>query len=476
MPCLTLQAVSDTVLSAPGGREDSDLRKKLQVDATSLKHVTILRQPDRPESILTVRLLCMHPRRRKYLMSLTRTLLRRAFLGFLAVQATVAAGLVIIDAIQKKVRSKRNGFPHPGTFESTVAHSTTTVYTYGEDLYAEMLEAIRGAKEQILIETYIWKGDATGKEFRDALNEAADRGVDVYVIYDGFANLVVRPSFYSFRPSVHVFRFPVLRPSVLFTNIRGTGFDHRKLLIVDGTIGFVGGYNIGSLYASKWRDTHLKIVGPSVWELREAFASVWNLPTARKRLELPDISADFWEPRMRAVNNIPANLVFPIRGMYLDAINRARKHILITTAYFIPDQQILDALLRANKRGVEVRVILPEDSNHVLSDWLSRGFYTSLLENGVQVLLYQNSMIHAKTATVDGEWSTVGTANIDRLSLTGNYEINLEIFDKDLARSMEKIFEVDNGNCRTLTLEEWQSRHIVARISEAILAPLRPFL
>ncbi|WP_228721007.1 phospholipase D-like domain-containing protein [Arthrobacter sp. 260] len=414
-----------------------------------------------------------HPKR---LVGFARTVVGRAALALAALQAVVAATLVIIDAIQKKIRTKREGFPKPGIFEGQVAGSSTTVYTYGEDLYEAMLEAIRSAEHQILMETYIWKGDAVGRTFRDALNDAAARGVKVYVIYDGFANLVVRPSFYKFHPDVRVFRFPVLRPSIVFTNIRGTGFDHRKLLVVDETTGFVGGYNIGSLYATKWRDTHLRIVGPSVWELREAFVSVWNLATARSRPPLDDTSADFWEPRLRAVNNIPANLVFPIRGVYLDAINRAKDHIYITTAYFIPDQQILNALLRASKRGVDVRVILPEESNHVLSDWLSRGFYSSLLENGIQVLLYQNAMIHAKTATVDGQWSTVGTANIDRLSLTGNYEINLEIFDEGLASSMEQIFAIDSGNSRILTIQEWERRHIVARVSEAILAPLRPLL
>ncbi len=405
-----------------------------------------------------------------------RTVVGRAALALGALQAAVAATLVIIDAVQKKIRTKREGFPRPGIFKGHVAGSTTTVYTYGEDLYEAMLEAIRSAEHQILMETYIWKGDAVGRIFRDALNEAAARGVKVYVIYDGFANMVVRPSFYSFHPDVHVYRFPVLRPSVLFTNIRGTGFDHRKLLVVDQSVGFVGGYNIGSLYATKWRDTHLRIAGPSVWELREAFVSVWNLSASRSRPQLGDVSADFWEPRLRAVNNIPANLVFPIRGVYLDAINRAKERIFITTAYFIPDQQILNALLRASKRGVDVRVILPEKSNHVLSDWLSRGFYSSMLENGIQVLLYQNAMIHAKTATVDGQWSTVGTANIDRLSLTGNYEINMEIFDEDLASDMEQIFAIDSGNSRILTIKEWERRHIVARFSEAILAPLRPLL
>ncbi|MHA7282072.1 phospholipase D-like domain-containing protein [Arthrobacter sp. TMS2-4] len=414
--------------------------------------------------------------RRQTMVGFARGTVKRGMLTMVTAQAVVIAGVIAVDVYQRSRRTKRPAFPQPGTFHTTIADTETTVYTYGEDLFEAMIAAIDGAKEQVLLETYIWKGDEVGTRFRDAVNRAADRGVDVFVIYDGFANLVVNPFFYDFHPAVNVYRFPVIRPSIVFTNIRGTGLDHRKVLVVDGEVGFVGGYNLGTLYATKWRDTHLEIRGPSVWELREAFASFWNLRAIPRRPELPDLSANYWEPRIRAVNNVPAVLVYPIRGVYLDAINRAHKHVFITTAYFIPDRQILDALLRASRRGVDVRVILPEDSNHVVSDWLSRGFYSSLINAGVRILLYQNSMIHAKTATVDGEWSTVGTANIDRLSLTGNYEINLEIFDRDLAATMEKIFAVDSSNSRELTREEWESRHLVARASEIILAPLRPFL
>jgi cardiolipin synthase len=391
-------------------------------------------------------------------------------------QLAVVAGVVGVDAWQKRKRSNRPEFPHPGSFDEEVAATSATVYTFGEDLYTAMLEAIAGAREQVLLETYIWKGDATGQRFLDAVNDAAKRGVAVYVIYDGFANIVVKPWFYKFHRDVHVFRFPVLRPSILFTNIRGSGLDHRKLLVVDDTIAFVGGYNIGDLYATAWRDTHIAVRGRETANLRQAFASVWNLRRAPHTTELADAGGGYWDSRIRTVDNIPANLVFPIRGVYLDAINQAQHHIYLTTAYFIPDQQILDALLRASTRGVDVRVLIPEESNHVVSDWLSRGFYTALLKAGVTILLFQNAMIHAKTATIDGEWSTVGTANIDRLSLTGNYELNLEFFDRGLAATMEHIFEIDSSNSRALTIQEWERRHAVARLSEAILVPLRPFL
>ena len=400
----------------------------------------------------------------------------RSILAFAAVQAAVVAGLVVLDIVKKRDRSKRKGFPHPGIFDTTISDTDVTTYTFGADLYRDMLQAISGAKESILIETFIWKDDETGQQFKNAINEAAARDVEVFVIYDGFANLVIPHSFFRFHPNVHVYRFPVVRTSMLTKTLRSTGLDHRKLLIVDGQIGFVGGYNIGSLYATEWRDTHLRLVGPSVWDLRQAFVNVWNELASGSIPQIPHTNPEVWEPRIRTVNNIPANLVYPIRGVYLDAITRAQDHIFITMAYFIPDQQILRALSAASKRGVDVRIILPEDSNHVLSDWLSRGFYRSLLEDGVTILLYRNAMIHAKTATIDGHWSTVGSANIDRLSLTGNYEINLEIHDENFASDMQKIFDVDSQNCKVLTTDEWQHRSPLARFSETVLIPLRPLL
>lgn len=400
----------------------------------------------------------------------------RSLLALVAMQGMVIAGLAVLDLVKKRNRSRRTGFPRPGVFEAAIADSHVTTYTYGADLYRDMIQAINAAERRILIETFIWKDDDTGREFKNALNEAADRGVEVFVIYDGFANLVVPSSFFRFHPDVSVYRFPVVRPSMFLKTLRSTGLDHRKLLIVDDRIGFVGGYNIGSLYATEWRDTHLRLTGPSVWDLRQAFANVWNDHVPETAPKIPHTTPEVWEPRIRAVNNIPANLVYPIRGMYLDAINRAQDHIYVTMAYFIPDQQILRALIGARRRGVDVRLILPEDSNHILSDWLSRGFYRSLLTDGVRILLYRNAMIHAKTATIDGSWSTVGTANIDRLSLTGNYEVNLEIHDEDFASDMQEIFTVDSRNCRELTLDEWQERHPVARFSETVLVPLRPFL
>ena len=350
-----------------------------------------------------------------------------------------------------------------------------TVYTKGRDLYDDMIAAIDAAEDTVLLETYIWKGDRTGQRFKRAVTAAAERGVAVYLVYDSFANLVVPQKFFEFDPRINVLRH---RP---WTGLRGfpvraPGLNHRKVLVVDGEVGFLGGYNIGSEYATRWRDTHMRLAGPAVADLENAFVDYWNQTRSKKHDTLPQPEERQWESPITLARNVPSLGVYPIRYMYLEAIDRARERIWLTHAYLIPDDDLIFALVEAVERGVDVRIIVPAESNHVVADWLSRVSYHALLSRGVRVFLYQNAMVHAKTATIDSVWSTIGTANIDRLSLVGNYELNAEILDAGIAGMMEDIFAMDIGNCRELTLEEWEARPLAAKVSEAIIAPLRPLL
>ena len=404
------------------------------------------------------------------------TALKRILFGVLAAQLAVAAALVAVDTWRRRVRPYRAVFPRTAPATTLVDGTEVTVYTYGEDLFRDMLAAIRSARHRVLFESYILKGDRLGAEFKQALIEAAERGVEVFVVYDGFANLVVPRGFFDFPPTVNVIRYPAFRPGVLLLDVRKSGRDHRKILTVDGRTGFVGGYNVGAVYATEWRDTHLRLVGPAAWELENAFSDFWNTNRRSGQPRLEDVGADHWHPRIRVHRNVPEVLIYPIRAMYLEAIDRAKERIRITQAYFIPDREILSALIAAARRGVEVDVLVPERSNHVIADWLARGCYTALLRGGVRLWLYQNAMVHAKTATIDGQWSTVGTANVDRLSLTGNYEINVEIIDDGVAARLEQVFANDLTNARRLTLGEWRRRPFMAKFSEAVLAPWRPLL
>ncbi|MGO4955951.1 phospholipase D-like domain-containing protein [Luteococcus sp. Sow4_B9] len=407
-----------------------------------------------------------------------RSLATRAMAGLFAAQVTTALGLTVADSIQRRHRLPYR-FPVADPLPVQAGADQVTIYTFGDDLYEDMLADIAAATETVYFETYIWKGDTTGHRFKQALVDAAERGVKVCAVYDEFANLVVPRSFFRFPDSVLVQTHPIIASPV--PTPRNIGRDHRKLLVVDSRVAYLGGYNIGDTYADRWRDTHARLVGPGVAEIENAFVDYWNLRhlgvLGSRRVpnhELVQKVQRSWETSVRIHRNTPKISVYPIRNMYLEAIDRAVDHIWMTQAYLIPDDDLTAALFAAARRGVDVRIIVPAQSNHVVADWLSRGFYDDLLKYGVRLFLYQGAMVHAKTCTIDGVWSTIGTANLDRLSLAGNYEINAEFLDKAVAARMEEIWAVDEANCLELTRQEWVRRSPVAKFTESLLAPWRP--
>jgi len=405
--------------------------------------------------------------------------LRRTLLTVIGVQLALAIGMSLVDSYRRRGK-KPKPFPVTAPRDVEVGDGTLTTYTFGQDLYDAMLDAIGKAERQILFETYIWKGDEVGERFKAALAAAADRGVEVYVIYDGFANLVVSPRFKRFPATMKVLRYPIYPAGWKFYDVTRYGRDHRKILVVDDAVGFVGGYNIGTPYATEWRDTHLRLTGPGVWDLKRAFADFWNL-NRRRRIgtsERPLLleTSSTWESRIRLHRNVPRLWMFPIRSMYIEAINRASTNVWMTHAYFIPDQDFVDAIKDAAHRGVDVRLLIPHKSNHIVADWISRGYFSQLLDSGVRIFRYKDAMVHAKTSTIDGTWSTIGTANVDRLSLQGNYEINVEVIDEAFAAVMEEIHLTDESHSLELTKGEWEARDLHRKFTEMILAPLRPLL
>ncbi|QBF46941.1 phospholipase D-like domain-containing protein [Janibacter limosus] len=403
-----------------------------------------------------------------------RRMVRRTAAGALTTQLATVAGLLVFDSVRRKDRPDRE-FPHRLGEPVPVDGGEVRIYTFGEHLFEDMLADIEAATDRIYFETYIWKGDAVGRRFRQALVDAHERGVDVYIVFDTFANLVVPKDFYKGLPTgIHVRRHPLVTGGAKFLFPSHWGRNHRKLLVVDRTAAYLGGYNIGQDYANRWRDTHARYSGDMVVELENAFVDYWNHYGGRPALPQP--ARRTWSREMRVHRNLPADMVYPIRNMYLEAIDRADTRVWLTTAYLIPDDAFVRSLVQAAQRGVDVRLIVPHFSNHIVADWLSRVTYERLLQGGVRLLRFENAMVHAKTATIDGIWSTIGTANIDRLSLAGNYEVNMEILDADVARRMEEIFDLDSGNCTELTLDEWTRRPLAARVSEGILSPWRPLL
>ncbi|NNJ10115.1 phosphatidylserine/phosphatidylglycerophosphate/cardiolipin synthase family protein [Chloroflexales bacterium ZM16-3] len=394
--------------------------------------------------------------------------------GLFALQMLTAA-VLMIEAKLRRHRVPPEGFPFFSPPPATVASTEVQIYSEGREVFAAMLAAIEGARESIYLETFIWKDDEIGERFKQALIRKAGEGVAVYLIYDTFANMVVPRRFFQFPPEIYALPYRAWRRPWHAIDFRRYGRDHRKILVVDERVGFVGGYNIGELYRTRWRDTHLRLDGPEVDDLVYAFVDFWNANRYPHHPKIP-LPSRTWSSRLRAYRNDPVRLIFPIRSIYIEAIEQAQKHIFMTQAYFIPDEAILQALMRAGRRGVDVRVLVPWQSNHVLADWLARHSFDLCLRSGVRIFAYQGAMIHAKSATIDSIWSMVGTANIDRLSLVGNYEINVEIFSPEVAGSMEAIFICDLTNAVEIRPEEWARRSWVARASELVLSPLWPLL
>ncbi len=395
--------------------------------------------------------------------------------AILSLQIIVVLFLEILSFLRRKNRHQQN-FPHLSFDEVVIGENTVQIYDYGHDLYQSMLDAIDSAQQSIYLETYIWKDDPVGQAFKQKLLCKAQQGVNVYIVFDSFANLVVSSEFKKFlsNSNLHVLKYQAFKRPWHILDPRRYALEHRKLLVIDGSIGFIGGFNIGSLYETSWRDTHLRLKGPATAHLAQSFIDFWNQHSANQH-HISQHYPRHFDPLINLRGKSALRLTFPIRDMYIEAIDKAEHAIYLSNAYFVPDHILLDALKAAARRGVNVEILVPWISNHVVVDWLTRGFFVECLKAGIHIFGY-NNMLHAKTCTIDGEWSTIGTANLDRLSSVGNYEINVEIYSKKLAHQMEELFKCDRTNTFELTLEQWSKRPWYAVMGERILSPLRALL
>lgn len=346
----------------------------------------------------------------------------------------------------------------------------------GDRCFDAFLRAIRSARRSINLETYIFQSDRIGWMIADLLAQKARRGVEVNVIYDAVGCIGTSPRLFdSLRAAgVELIEYHPLAPWRRYWNLYLR--DHRKLLVVDGRIAFVGGMNIGLEYAGKkfkggqWRDTHLRIEGPAVRELQFFFIENWYrnggaiIDTGRY---FPD-TGEPGKTLLMVLCTKSRKKIKPIQESYISAINFAKNSIWITNAYFIPDAKFYRALVRAARRGVDVRVLLPEKSDLAMVQNASRYLYKRYLKNGIRVFEYTKSVLHAKTAVIDGIWSTVGSSNIDRRSFTHNLEINAIVLDQKFGEEMERVFIRDLKHSTELRMENWRKRSALNYMMEWI--------
>ncbi|MBJ6724725.1 cardiolipin synthase [Geomesophilobacter sediminis] len=351
----------------------------------------------------------------------------------------------------------------------------------GEQAYPCMLQAIEEARHSIHLCTYIFDGDETGRQFTDALIRAAKRGVRVRVIVDSLGEMYSRPTARRLLKGsgVHFGRFLPLRPG-RYLNLR----NHRKILVVDGRIGFTGGMNIGNRHMAQGtppvvRDLHFKVGGPVVADLQRTFLDDWRFVTGERLQE--SLYVNSFRPRagsalVRAVSDGPDKEFRKLNWIILGAISCAKERVSIVTPYFIPDRPLVSALVTAALRGVSITMVLPGLNNLPFVKWATWAYLWELVSYGIKVYAQPPPFVHTKFMVVDGSWTLIGSANLDPRSLRLNFELNLEVYDLAFGQLME-------GRCREavaastgITLADLDGRSVPIKLRDGLAKLFSPYL
>jgi cardiolipin synthase A/B len=352
----------------------------------------------------------------------------------------------------------------------------------GPETYDAIFKAIRSAEHNINMETFIFEDDEMGRKLAGLFLEKQAAGVQVNLIYDSVGSLNTPASFFQRMrdQGINVVEFNPVNPLKTKKKWRVTMRDHRKILVVDGKIAITGGVNISHVYSSRfygehgderqlpWRDTDIQVEGPAVAELQKIFFHGWT------RQKGPSLSEKEYFPKLKKAGSDLVQVVSSKPGesgrstfiMYISAVLFAEKSIHLTSSYFVPEKQMINALRDAAKSGVDVKIIVPQKSDELMPLYAGRYYYDELLEAGVKMYQRRNAVLHAKTAVIDGVWSTVGSTNLDFLSLYQNFEVNTVILGRDFAAEMEKVFAKDLEESEQISLEQWEKRPWLTRVRE----------
>ena len=377
------------------------------------------------------------------------------------------------------------------TGESLVTGNKVRLLVDGPAAYAEMYKAIRGAKNHIHLETYIFADDDVGRAFAQLLLDKKKQGVEVRVIYDAYGSANTSNSFLDYLQDsgVELHEFNPLNPlkDALW---KMDNRDHRKILVVDGRVGFTGGMNVSGVYAKGsfsaphteddekpslevgWRDTHVRIDGPAVAELQRLFLNQWaedgpeDIPQGKKKKYFPPLKPQGNDLVRVIASKGGGDGQYEIYEAYLAAIEHATECVWVTQAYFAPNDEMLGALQDAAKRGVDVRILVPGLTDRSIVLNASRAEYSKLLKAGVRIFERQDAMVHAKTAVIDGVWSTVGSSNFDYMSFLHNSEANAVIVSRDFGRQMKDLYKFDEQHAREINHKRWKHRPLLARAVE----------
>lgn len=363
------------------------------------------------------------------------------------------------------------------SYATITGDNEAEIYTDGQKKFDALLEAINSAKETINLEYYIIRNDELSKKIISALAEKAREGVKVRVLGDAVGCHQLPRNFFRELTDAGGETAFFFRSKYLHINMRINYRNHRKIAIIDGKTGFIGGFNIGEEYLGKgplgyWRDTHLKITGSAVHSMQARFFLDWNYAAEQDI----DFFNYYFFPEMKRekgalmqiASSGPDSRGESIKTGYIKMVNNAKESVYIQTPYFIPDLSILDALKMAAESGVDVRIMFPCKPDHPFVYWAGFSYLWELMESGVRVFTYDRGFIHAKTVVVDGLVSSVGSANWDIRSFSLNFEANAFIYDRKISAQLKKIFEEDLEFCTEKTPEDYDNRTAGVRFKESV--------
>ena len=359
----------------------------------------------------------------------------------------------------------------------------TQVFFRGEDAFASMRDAVSSAKREILLESYIYKDDSTGRGFLEELSLAARRGVEVKVLADALGSFSTRSAFWQEmkRRGIAVRLYHPLFTALWYQPFR----DHRKILVVDRNVAFTGGMNIGEEYGStsvnrgeSWRDTHVRVEGPAAWEMAVVFSEGW-VRAGGEPLELPALAAEAAEApgtRVLVLDSRPNRGTAESASALAAIVAAARKTVWITNAYFAPGWAAVRILGQAAQRGVDVRLLLPGKTDVPIVRHAAHGYYDRLLSRGVRIFEYQTAILHAKSLVADGYASVVGSTNLDFRSFLFNAECDLVMLDAEVARRMEDAFEEDLHSAVEIHRTLWRHRPRLKKLADRLACMMAPVL
>jgi cardiolipin synthase A/B len=367
-------------------------------------------------------------------------------------------------------------------FELTAGNHVEALHN-GEQAFPAMLQAIDDAENHIFLSSYIFESNRSGLEFVDALARATERGVDTRVLVDGVGERYSRPRVSKLlaRRGVEVARFlpPRLVPPMLHINLR----NHRKILVVDGRIAFTGGMNIGDRHLAERTDNpdrvvdaHFRMQGPVVGQLQRVFLDGWAFVNGKAPERFPADENEAGTAMCRTIVEGPDEDLDKLLSVLVAAVSAAREQVSIMTPYFVPPRELVGALKGAALRGVDVTVIVPDRNNLPFVHWASRNMMWELLQRGVRILLQPPPFVHTKLLMVDRHYVQVGSANIDPRSLRLNFELVVEIYDRDFAAEVDDHFRSVRRRSREITLEEVDSRPLPIRLRDGLAWLLTPYL